>query len=242
MCDKLCENLSMTGQSEDSAQRDGTGQPESTGQPERPNAAPGRREASKQAVRSALLSAARQLFAEQGFEGTTVRDIAKAANVTERTFYRYFDGKEGLVGDDYEVWVRTLHDAVVARPAAESPTTAVQRAMISVSEQIADGGGPLSVWLYRDGSPARLRRYTPRPMLQLEGAIADAILIRTGGVSDDDATSDRALRARVVSRVCVAALRSAMIEYRGLRNSGDTSADPIRLLSRAFEIIRAECN
>ena len=217
-----------------------TAQPEETAQPERTDAAPGRREASKQAVRGALVSAARELFAERGFERTTVRDIAKAANVTERTFYRYFDGKEGLVGDDYEAWVGVVHDAVVARPAAESPATAVQRAMIQVTEQVTDAGGPLSIWLYRDGSPARLRRYTPRPMLHLEGAIADAILIRTGGASDDDGTSDRAFRARVIGRVCVAALRSAMIEYRGLRSSGDTTADPVRLLTRAFEIISAE--
>ena len=52
----------------------------------------GRREANKQATRAALRSAAKQLFASQGFERTTVRDIARLANVTERTFYRYFDG------------------------------------------------------------------------------------------------------------------------------------------------------
>jgi AcrR family transcriptional regulator len=207
---------------------------------------PGRREASKQAVRDALLAAARDLFAERGFEGTTVRDIAKAANVTERTFYRYFDGKEGLVGDDYEAWMAVLHDAIVDRPAAESAIVAVQRAMTAVGEQVSDAAGPLSQWLYRDGAPARLRRYTPRPMLQLENTIADAILIRAGAtghadVTDaDGSTGELAFRARVISRVCVAALRSAMIEYRDLRASGEAPAGPAGLLTRAFEIIGAE--
>jgi len=215
------------------------GQPEETGQPGA-DATLGRREASKQAVRGALLAAARDLFAERGFDGTTVRDIAKAANVTERTFYRYFDGKEGLVGDDFEAWVGVLHDAVVARPADESPVLAVERAMITVGAQVAGAAGPLAVWMYRDGSPARLRKYTPRPMLQLEGAIADAILIRAGTADDGAGPSDRAFRARVIGRVSVAALRSAMLEYRDLRASGDRTADPAALLTRAFEIIRAE--
>jgi AcrR family transcriptional regulator len=209
---------------------------------------PGRREASKQAVRGALLAAARDLFAERGFEGTTVRDIAKAANVTERTFYRYFDGKEGLVGDDYQAWMAVLHDAIVARPAAESAIVAVQRAMTAVGEQVSDAAGPLSQWLYRDGAPVRLRRYTPRPMLQLENTIADAILIRAGATGDEDgstgdedgSTGEQAFRAHVIGRVCVAALRSAMIEYRDLRSSGEAQPGPAGLLNRAFEIIGAE--
>ena len=59
----------------------------------------GRRETKKLAVRAAVERAARQLFAEHGYEATSVRQIADAAGVAERTFYRYFDGKEGLIAD-----------------------------------------------------------------------------------------------------------------------------------------------
>ena len=60
----------------------------------------GRREAHKQATRQALQQAADRLFAEHGYGATTVRDIAEAAGVTERTFFRYFTGKEELIIED----------------------------------------------------------------------------------------------------------------------------------------------
>ena len=68
----------------------------------------GRREANKRATRSALQDAASRLFAEHGFGGTTVRDIADAAGVTERTFFRYFAGKEELMLDDILEWLPGL--------------------------------------------------------------------------------------------------------------------------------------
>jgi AcrR family transcriptional regulator len=48
-------------------------------------------------VRSALALAAMNLFVEQGFEKTTVDEIAEAAGVGRRTFFRYFRSKEDVV-------------------------------------------------------------------------------------------------------------------------------------------------
>ncbi|GAA1198947.1 hypothetical protein GCM10009654_64480 [Streptomyces hebeiensis] len=48
------------------------------------------------ATRQALLDAAAALFAERGFEGTTVRDIARRAEVNQALVFRYFGSKEGL--------------------------------------------------------------------------------------------------------------------------------------------------
>jgi AcrR family transcriptional regulator len=204
----------------------------------------GRREANKQAVRGALLAAARQLFAERGFEETTVRDIARAAGVTERTFYRYFDGKEGLIDGDFQAWLGVLHDSIAERPPAESPVLAVQRAMISVGEQLGRAAGPLSMWMYRGGpAPSTLRKYTPRPLLQLEDTIADAVLMRAGApaASTPDNGTALAFRARVISRVCVAAMRSALIEYRQQSRSGaGEPEEPLDLLAAAFAIIDTE--
>ncbi len=95
----------------------------------------GRREANKQATRAALRTAAKQLFAGQGYEQTTIRDIAQLANVTERTFYRYFDGKEDLVADEFRSWLAMLKDAILGRPPDEPPLTAVRRALLSVAQQ-----------------------------------------------------------------------------------------------------------
>ena len=48
-------------------------------------------------ARGRLEQAALELFAEQGFEGTTVEDIAKQASVSRATVYRYFAGRDAVV-------------------------------------------------------------------------------------------------------------------------------------------------
>jgi len=80
-------------------------------------------ETPREGTRTLLLEAARRLFAEQGIEATTIRQISEAAGVTERTFYRYFDGKEGLVAGDSLAWLDTLHVAILERPSGEGPYT-----------------------------------------------------------------------------------------------------------------------
>jgi AcrR family transcriptional regulator len=210
----------------------------------------GRREASKQATRAALRTAAQQLFDERGFEQTTVRDIAKAAGVTERTFYRYFDGKEGLMAEEYLTWLDRLHDAILARPATELPLEAVQRAMVSLGRQAAAERVLAPLWLFSGGPQMRtLRRFEPRPMLRLESAISRAIMARLraehlgghgpAGAQAAPAGPDEDFRTRVLGRVCVAALRSAVIQYRELRAAGPVAPQVVeQLLDQAFEIIR----
>jgi AcrR family transcriptional regulator len=194
----------------------------------------GRREASKQATRAALTAAAQRLFAEHSFEATTVADIAAAANVTQRTFYRYFDGKEDLVAEEYRAWLAALRDAIVARPAHEPPLTAVQHAMISV-------GAPAPVWPFRDRPFAGLRQSAPRPLLRFETAITSAILARLGAGEETAGTPPDAgqFQAEVTARVAVAAFRSAVIRIRELRKGGETDPPAAgQLLGDAFTVIR----
>ena len=51
-------------------------------------------ERKKQRTRDALVRAAVELFTTRGYEATTVDDIAEAVEVSQRTFFRYFAGKE----------------------------------------------------------------------------------------------------------------------------------------------------
>ncbi|HTZ93763.1 MAG TPA: TetR family transcriptional regulator [Streptosporangiaceae bacterium] len=210
----------------------------------------GRREASKQATRAALAAAAERLFAERGFEQTTVRDIARAASVTERTFYRYFDGKEGLIAEEFSSWLDRLHQAILARPLAESPIDAVRHAMMAIARQAAAERELAPIWLFSGGPSLRtLRRFEPRPLLRLEASIAAAILPRIGSGPATDAaeyqatqgTADDEFAARVIGRVAVAALRSAVIEYRELRATGTIGQRTVeQLLDQAFAVIKAQ--
>src|SRR5271165_968582 len=58
---------------------------------------PGRNERRKARTRSALLAAGQRLFGEQGFDATTVAEIAEAADVAIGSFYNYFDTKDELL-------------------------------------------------------------------------------------------------------------------------------------------------
>jgi AcrR family transcriptional regulator len=200
----------------------------------------GRREASKQATRAAIRVAAKQLFADRGFEQTTVRDIARAANVTERTFYRYFETKEALLAQEYLSWLARLTAAIIARPPAEPPLTAVRRAMTSVAGQARAAPGSAPMWPLGDRPFRGLRQSAPRPLLRFEDSIASAIAVRTAAASADDRQPDPKgdFRAQVIARVAVAAFRSAMISQREMRSRGEARIPTMEeLLDTAFAIV-----
>jgi AcrR family transcriptional regulator len=194
----------------------------------------GRREAHKQATRAALRAAAKRLFTEQGYEVTTVADIARTAGVTQRTFYRYFDGKEDLIAGEYRAWLDILAGAVRARPGDEPPLAAVRHAMISVGQQASTDAAPAPLWLFTGKPLAGVRRAGARPLVRLETTISGAILDRAGSAL---AGAEEEYRAQVVARVSVALFRSAMIRHRELRSGGADSPGLEHLLDQAFEVI-----
>jgi AcrR family transcriptional regulator len=83
------------------------------------------RDRKKEQTRLAICGAALQLFERQGFEGTTVDDIADAANVSSRTFFRYFDSKIDVVLAHKHEEGESLRDLLMARPPDEGPIEAV---------------------------------------------------------------------------------------------------------------------
>ncbi len=96
-------------------------------------APPTRRERKKLETRQALEHAALRLFAEQGYEQTTVEEIAEAADVAVRTFFRYFSSKlDVLFGDVVTDRVGRLRSELAGRPADEPAIDSV----IAVMEQL----------------------------------------------------------------------------------------------------------
>jgi AcrR family transcriptional regulator len=63
--------------------------------------------------REAILAAALALFAERGFDGTSVPLVAKEAGVGAGTIYRYFESKEALVNALYRKWKTVLMGALL---------------------------------------------------------------------------------------------------------------------------------
>ncbi|MFJ9104201.1 TetR family transcriptional regulator [Streptomyces sp. NPDC102405] len=88
------------------------------------------RERKKQRTREALLRVAIELFTTEGYERTTVDDIADAVGVSQRTFFRYFAGKEDAALALDAMTVTRFVDAVRARPAHEPPLEALRLAVL----------------------------------------------------------------------------------------------------------------
>ncbi|NGO12950.1 TetR family transcriptional regulator [Streptomyces sp. HC44] len=91
---------------------------------------PGLRERKKQRTRDALLRAALELFTTKGYEQTTVDEIAEAVDVSQRTFFRYFAGKEDAAFAVQEMAEAHFVDLVRERPLHESPLEALRRAVL----------------------------------------------------------------------------------------------------------------
>ncbi|GAB2699990.1 TetR/AcrR family transcriptional regulator [Kitasatospora kifunensis] len=198
-------------------------------------AGPGRREQNKRRTHDALVSAAGRLFREQGYEATTVRDIALAAGVGERTFFRYFPSKESLVLQQVKELIPLLVDRIGARPAAEPPLAALREATLALLAQHADAP-PLLLLGPRPLSADPTSRGDRFLLFDLEEAIAAAFLARlapgTGAEAEPD--EDLILRAAVLSRAGMSVLRAIRVTYSRLPEPGRASLDLVDFVRRAF--------
>ena len=177
--------------------------------------APGRREENKQRTRSALEDAAARLFEEQGFEATTVRDIAAAAGVGERTFFRYFPSKEDLVLQQVRDLIPGLMQCVRDRPRAEPPLAALREGM--VDWLTATGSAPTILVSGPPKSHPDEHHEAHALKNDLENAFTDALLDRAQAAGEDRTSQPTLLRAAVQARAAVSAIRGIMIAYPAAR-------------------------
>jgi AcrR family transcriptional regulator len=89
-------------------------------------------ERKQELVRGEIFNAAWRLFGEHGYEATTVADIAAAAGVSRRTFFRYFSSKEDVLTETTDDLDEAFLAAVAARPIEEPPLVAIERALVPV--------------------------------------------------------------------------------------------------------------
>lgn len=95
----------------------------------------------RQLVVDELTEAALQTLAIKGFDATTVDEIAAAAGVSRRTFFRYFASKEDVVVQLLASIGEVMCAELAARPADETPAVALRHA---VAAALADCAGPPS--------------------------------------------------------------------------------------------------
>lgn len=84
-------------------------------------------------ARERLQATTLELFAERGFEATTVAEIASRAGLTERTFFRYFTDKREVLFTGQDVFEGMFLDHIVAAPPDAEPFAVVAGAVRAVA-------------------------------------------------------------------------------------------------------------
>jgi AcrR family transcriptional regulator len=99
-----------------------------------PTAGPGStlRERKRDRTRRALVDAALDLFERNGYDGTTVADIAEAAEIGTRTFFSYFASKEELLFPESDARVAAAVTAIANREPGDRPADVLLRALRDV--------------------------------------------------------------------------------------------------------------
>lgn len=144
----------------------------------------GLRERKKEKTRRTIQEEALKLFAAQGYDATTIDQIAEAAEISPSTFFRYFATKEDVVlQDDYDpLLIRTFLD----QPAELSPITALRKTMHDIFERLYDEDK--EELLLRSklqlNTPA-LRARLMATQLTTVNAVGKALAQRTGRDEDD---------------------------------------------------------
>jgi AcrR family transcriptional regulator len=167
----------------------------------------GLRERKKEKTRTQLTDAAFRLFAEQGFDGTTIEQIVDQVEVSPRTFFRYFDSKEDVVIGFFDDIGQELRDLLEARPAEEAPFTAVSEALRSLADMyIADES--------RVVAAKRLSHETP----SIRARLLDKHARWENGLTEGlgrrmEVDPDRDPRPRLIAAVSLAAFSTAVGDW-----------------------------
>src|SRR4051794_19235568 len=143
-------------------------------------------------ARERLVVAAVELFSEQGYDDTTVAQIAERAGVTKSTFFRHFSDKRELLVAGQETLSRLLSDGIAEAPASASPLQAVAaglerassamgptnrelgpriKAAVAASTELQERDALKSVGLAAAMTAALIARGVPEPTAHLAGEL-----------------------------------------------------------------------
>jgi AcrR family transcriptional regulator len=196
----------------------------------------GLRERKKARTRAALREHALRLFREQGYERTTVEQIAAAADVSPSTFFRYFPTKEDVVLQD-DMDTRTM-EAFARQPPELSPIAAVRAAMREAWNSFTPAewdmirqGGELAVRV------PEIRARTMSEFARTLTVIAEAVADRTGRHADD-------LPVRVLAGAVVGVMLAVFLPDYPDQEAAQTSEsqlgpDSVRQVDEALALLEA---
>src|SRR4029077_4630643 len=166
-------------------------------------------ERKRRAIRGELSEVALRLLTDRKFESLTIDEIAAAAGVSRRTFFRYFTSKEDVVFAFLDQWAVRLAADIVARPADEDPVAAVQTSFRQLTAAYDDRALAL-VRLVQETPSLQQQERINRDHLRLAGV--KALAARLG------LDAERDMRPQILATIAFAPLDAAMFSWFGNRS------------------------
>src|SRR5581483_4803061 len=139
--------------------------------------ATGLRERKKQATREALARAGLELFCRQGYDETTLAEIADAAGVSTRTIFAYFPSKEDILFATLDVMRDALVRALADRPAGTDALAALRDFIVSSAHEKTELDRSLGRVIAADQTLASHKRAR---IAELQEVLASAIADERG--------------------------------------------------------------
>jgi AcrR family transcriptional regulator len=222
-----------------SAQQQPSREPVDGGRPAETGGGGRRAAAQRRQMRQELASAAMDLFANQGYEETTVDQIAAEAGVARRTFFRYFRSKEEAIFPDHDDTLIRVADLLASAEAEEHPLDVVCRGIKEVLRMYASTPG-VSVARYQliRQVPA-LREREIAVVARYERLFTRYLLGRFDAVEQNPpgwqfGGDDDSMLAEVSAAAVVAAHNHVLRRWLRAGGHGDVEAQ----LDHSFEVIR----
>ncbi|MFF9022186.1 acyl-CoA-like ligand-binding transcription factor [Streptomyces eurythermus] len=181
----------------------------------------------RQLVADELTQAALGLLARGGFDAVTVDEIAAAAGVSKRTFFRYFASKEDVVVQFLTGLGAAMREELASRPASEPPSTALRHTVWrSIDACAGQTERTLRVVQLILGTPALLARFLER-QAQWREELAATVAERLGL---DPATE---LYPRLAAGMALTAFHTVLQQW----SESDGTEDPAALTDGCFTVI-----
>ncbi|MFE7326298.1 TetR/AcrR family transcriptional regulator [Streptomyces sp. NPDC057565] len=197
----------------------------SSATPVEAQARPGLRERKKLKTRMAIRSATYRLIAEQGYDATTIEQIAEAAEVSPSTVFRYFATKEDIVlTDEYDP---VMEAEMRNRPPDEPPLESLRFIMTKA----------LTAFLATEEEELRRRTRlmveVPAVRARISEAMSDTAKILAQVLADRSGRSADDLEVRVFVAAVLGALREATLYW----GEHDQEGDLIAMINRAMDTL-----
>lgn len=141
----------------------------------------------QQLVRDAIWDAAIDLFNEKGFDETTVDDIAEAAGVSRRSFFRYFSSKSDLMAQGIVSYANSLTDAINACPRSYSLSEIFRETVLQAAKQSAEHPRTRKIMQVAAKYPTAREAQLSR-LAELQDRVAEAFARRCTKDSQDNLT------------------------------------------------------